>query len=209
MPGVFRQTGPEYRFSTDPPEGISLDWLLHELEPGNPDVLLDSHFAYDPMRVEQHYASPTAGLDLTFDINTALFFATHRFTMTGGIATFDRVARGAHTGVIYCFRFGSPAVKKSEYYVRTFDLFKTYRPERILRQHCALPLIGDFERNIASTEIDCILRLHPEFDSHSVPRPEHMFPGITEDAFYRKLLDLKQHHPRELDDVVEYAWARS
>ena len=50
--------------------------------------------------------------DLTFDINTALFFATHRFTMTGGIATFDRVPRGAHTGVIYCFRFGSPAVKE-------------------------------------------------------------------------------------------------
>jgi hypothetical protein len=208
MPGTFRQAGAEYRFSIDPPEGIPLDWLLHELEPNNPEVYADSHFAYDPMRVEQHYASPTAGLDLTFDINTAIFFATHRFTLTGGIATFDRVDSGAHTGVIYCFRFGSPTVKKSEYYVRTFDLFKTYRPERILRQHCALPLIGDFERNIAITEIDCILRLHPEFDCDSILRPEHMFPSVREDAFYRKLLELKRQHPGELNDVVEYAWAR-
>lgn len=209
MPGVFRQAGPEYRFSADPPEGTPLDWLLHQLEPNNPDIFADSHFAYDPMRVEQHYASPTSGLDLTFDINTALFFATHRFTMSGGIAFLDRIARGAHTGVIYCFRFGSPTVKKSEYYVRTFDLFKTYRPERILRQHCALPLIGDFERNIAITEIDCILRLHPEFNCDSILHPEYMFPAAKEDPFYRELLRLKQRHPRELDSVVEYAWARS
>ena len=209
MPGAFRQAGPEYRFSIDPAERVSLDWLLHELEPHNRDAYADSHFAFDPMRVEQHYASPTPGLDLTFDINTALFFATHRFTMANGIATFDRVAPGAHTGVIYCFRFGSPTVKKSEYYVRTFDLFKTYRPERILRQHCALPLIGDFERNIAITEIDCILRLHPEFSCDSILRPEYIFPGVTEDAFYRKLLELKGQHPGEVDEVVEYAWARS
>jgi hypothetical protein len=209
MPGAFRQAEPEYHFSIDPPEGISFEWLLHELEPNNPDVYTDSSFAHDPMRIEQHYASPTAGLDLTFDINTALFFATHRFTMTGGMAALDPVPRGAHTGVIYCFRFGSPTVKKSEYYVRTFDLFKTYRPERILRQHCALPLIGDFERNIAITEIDCILRLHQEFDFHSIPKPADMFPPVREDAFYRKLLELKQQHPRELNEVVEYAWARS
>jgi hypothetical protein len=140
LPGAFRQTGAEYRFSIEPPQGIAMDWLLHELEPNNPDVYAASQFAYDPMRVEQHYASPTTGLDLTFDINSALFFATHQFTMTGGIASLNRVARGAHKGVIYCFRFGSPTVKKSEFYVRTFDLFQTYQPARILRQHCGLPL---------------------------------------------------------------------
>jgi hypothetical protein len=209
MPGAFRQAGPEYRLSIDPSEGISWEGLLHELEPNSPDVYADSHFAYDPMRVEQHYASPTAGLDLTFNIDTALFFALHRFTMAGGIATFDRVAHGANTGVIYCFRFGSPTVKKSDYYVRTFDLFKTYRPERILRQQCGLPLIGDFERNIAITEIDCILRLHPEFDCKSTLPSEYIFPSVNEDAFYRKLLELKHEHPRQLNQVVEYAWARS
>ncbi len=110
-----------------------MDWLLHELEPNNPNVYSDSQFAYDPMRVEQHYASQTTGLDLTFAIDTALFFAT--LSILG-----DRRYHHAHT----CgkgsaqrshlpFRFTSPTVKKSEFYVQDFDLFKTYRLERILR----------------------------------------------------------------------------
>jgi hypothetical protein len=129
--------------------------------------------------------------------------------MTAGIASLNRVPRGAHKGVIYCFRFGSPTVKKSEFYVRTFDLFQTYQPARILRQHCGLPLIGDYERNIAVCDIDCILRLHPEFECDIIPRPEEMFPSVAEDAFYRRLLELKQKHSHELKEVVEYEWARS
>jgi hypothetical protein len=61
MPGAFRQPEPEYRFSIDPPEGISLEWLLHELEPNNPDVYADSFLAYDPMRIEQHWTKPLRG----------------------------------------------------------------------------------------------------------------------------------------------------
>jgi hypothetical protein len=207
MPGKYRQATLEYRLSVEPPESNSLTLLLDELEPNNPTIFADSHSAYDVMRVEQHYASPTEGLDLTFDIDTALFFATHRFNQTDGIARHDRIFSGAHTGVIYCFRFGSPPVRKSEYYIRDFDLFKTYRPERILRQHCALPLIGGYERNIAITEIDCIIRLHPDFVHEITLTPEYMFPGAKEDAFYRKLLDLKERYPEDLAEVVEYSWA--
>jgi hypothetical protein len=209
LPGAFRQSGAEYRFSSEPPAAMSMDWLYHELEPNNLNVYSDSHFAYDPMRVEQHYASQTTGLDLTFDINTALFFATHQFTISNGIATLNPIATGAHKGVIYLFRFTQPSVKKSEFLVESFDLFKTYPPERILRQNCGLPLIGDYERNIAICDIDCILRLHPEFECNTLRSPTEIFPSAAEDPFYRKLLELKGRFPEELDDVVEYAWARS
>jgi hypothetical protein len=120
-----------------------------------------------------------------------------------------RRAPGSYTGAIYCFRFGSPTVKKTEYLIRDFDLFKTHRPERILRQACGLPLIGRFERNIAITEIDCIIRLHPNFEYDGLLTPEHMFPNTPEDPFYRKLLALKDRFPEELGEVVEYAWARA
>jgi hypothetical protein len=209
LPGAFRQSDAEYCFSVEPPEGISMDWLLHELEPNNPNVYSDSQFAYDPMRVEQHYASQTMGLDLTFDVDTALFFATHQFTASAGIATLKPVLKGAHKGIIYLFRFTSPTVRKSEYYVRDFDLFKTYRPERILRQNCGLPLIGDFERNIAICDIDCILRLHPDFECDALRSPTEVFPSAAEDPFYRRLLELKKQFPDELSEVVEYEWAHS
>jgi hypothetical protein len=209
LPGAFRQSGAEYRFPVEPPVGLSMDWLLHELEPNNPNVYSDSQFAHDPMRVEQHYASQTTGLDLTFDINTALFFATHQFTTSGGIATLKPVSKGAHRGVIYLFRFTSPTVKKSEFYVRDFDLFKTYPPERILRQNCGLPLIGHFERNISICDIDCILRLDSDFECDALRSPTEIFPSAAEDPFYRKLLELKRQFPDELSEVVEYEWARS
>ncbi|SOY49789.1 FRG domain protein (fragment) [Cupriavidus taiwanensis] len=73
-----------------------------------------------------------------------------------------------------------------------------------------MPLIGPDERNIALTDIDCIIRLHPDF---SLPdsfrkRPEFMFPNASEDKFYGKLLELKDQFPEELESVVEYEWAR-
>jgi hypothetical protein len=109
------------------------------------------------MRVEQHYARQTPGLDLTFDIDSALFFATNRFKVgDDGLAYHERVPRGEHEGVIYLFRFGSPSVKRTEYLIREFDYFKTHQPLRILRQHCALPLFGQYERNIAVTDVDTV-----------------------------------------------------
>jgi hypothetical protein len=66
------------------------------------------------------------------------------------------------------------------------------------------------ERNIAVTDIDCVIRLHPSF---SLPdffkkKPEFMFPAASEDKFYGKLLELKDERPEMLEDVVEYVWAR-
>lgn len=208
MPGLYRQNPPTYSFATETPDRLSLRLFLNELEPSNDNVYADSEFAYDMVRVEQHYATPTGGLDLSFDIDTALFFATHKFTRSNGIATYEPIPAGSHAGVIYCFRFGAPTVKKSEYLIRDFDLFKAYRPERILRQACALPMIGDFERNIAITEIDCVIRLHRHFEDHGLLTPEHMFPNIREDKFYGQLLSLKERFPKELETIVEYAWAR-
>lgn len=160
------------------------------------------------MRTEQHYATQTTGLDLTFDLPTALFFATQDFAWgEDGRAFYRPVPRGEHQGVIYLFRFGSPSVRKTEYLIRDFDFFRTHRPERILRQLCGLPLFGPDERNIAITDIDCIISLHPDFETDRCPSPEYMFPGVPEDPFYRKLLELKRDRPELLRNVVEYRWA--
>lgn len=51
--------------------------------------------------VAQHYGLPSTGLDLTGDVDVALFFALHRFSSNAeGKATFDRVASGSNPVIL-------------------------------------------------------------------------------------------------------------
>jgi hypothetical protein len=208
MPGAYRQVQTPYSCAAEHGEVRTFEPFAHEFEPnGDPT---DSHFAHDLMRTEQHYATQTAGLDVAFDVASALFFATHEFKWgDDGQAYYRLVPQGEHEGVIYLFRFGSPSVRRTEYLIQGFDFFRTYRPERILRQSCGLPLFGPFERNIAVTEVDCVLELDADFETTGGLKPEFMFPSAADDSFYRKLLELKDRYPKPLSQVVEYRWART
>jgi hypothetical protein len=210
LPGLYRQS-PKNMYAFDAPvvEQRALTPLSFRLEPADLERAYDG-LAYDFMRVEQHYARQTPGLDLTFDIDSALFFATNRFKVGDDeLAYHERVPRGEHEGVIYLFRFGSPSVKRTEYLIREFDYFKKYQPLRILRQHCALPLFGQYERNIAVTDVDTVLELEPDYSDTSLRTSEYMFPNAGEDTFYSEILKLKDKMPDKLRDVVEYRWART
>ncbi|WP_167145072.1 FRG domain-containing protein [Pseudomonas sp. OTU750018] len=210
FPGVFRQSGEFYSFNVEHRERRSLKYLLRELEPNNPSVYLDSAYAYDIMRVEQHYATQTSGLDVSFDIETAIFFATYKFQLnTAGRAYHTKIEKGDHKGVIYGFCFRDPPVKKTEFLVRDFDLFRTYKPERILRQNCGLPLFSEYDRNIAITDLDFIIYLDKDFDYDGVRTPDYMFPNTKDDAFYGKLLELKDKYPELLENIVEYEGSRA
>lgn len=179
--------------------------FLSELEPNNPNVLFDSSYSHDIMRVQQHYANQTEGLDISFNIDTAIFFATHKLnTNSNGSKFYTKIDKGNHDGVIYCFVFRDPPVKKTQYYIDSFSLFKTYTPERILRQRCGLPLFSDYDRNIAICDIDCIIYLDKDFEDNKSLAPEYMFPSREEDKFYHKLLELKDKYKNSLNDVVVY-----
>lgn len=210
LAGIYRPTASIYSFSKEPEEKRTFELFVRELEPSNPYAAMDQTLSYDAMRVEQHYATQTAGLDIAFDIETALFFSTHEFvTLPNGKASYRRIPQGEHRGIIYCFRFRDPPVKKTEYYIQDFDFFKSLRPERVLRQNCGLPLFGPHERNIAMTDIHCVIEFAPDFSGTSKLTPEFMFPDAKRDPFYNKLLELKDRFPEELAEVVEYDWARS
>jgi hypothetical protein len=208
MPGAYR-SGEYYSFRTPPVETKSITSYLRELEPNTTFETTDGAFSSDMMRTEQHYAHQTRGLDLTFEVRTAVFFATHRFVRDPTSMVYvETIPTGSHTGVIYCFRFRDPPVQQTQYLIRGFDYFKTYPPERILRQKCGLPLVLDEERNIAITDIDCIIELTPDFSDDTGLTPEFMFPSAAEDLFYGKLLALKDNHPADLSHIDEYRWAR-
>ncbi len=208
MPGAYRQSGGRYSFSLPVDEVRSIEPWIWSIEPQNSRPFGTS--GYDVMRTEQHYANQTRGLDLGFSVETAIFFATHKFRRReSGFAYFETVPTGENRGVIYCFRFREPPVKEAQHLIKEFDIFRTHPPVRVLRQHCGLPLFTDNERNIAVTDLDCVIRLHPDFTSTSIRSPEYMFPNSLEDSFYGELLALKDRYPKELISVVEYEWARN
>lgn len=209
FPGLYRQKEDNYSFSIIQNEKRSILSFLQELEPNNPNIYSDSSYAHDIMLVEQHYATQTAGLDISFDIETAIFFATHKFLFNSdGNAYHSKVKKGEHNGVIYGFCFRDPPVKKTEFLIENFDFFKTYRPERVIRQSCALPLFSDYERNIAITDLDFIIYLDNDFDYEGKRESRYMFPNIKDDRFYGKLLELKDRYPHLLANVVEYEGSR-
>ncbi len=206
LPGAYRDKPLGINSNPFRQEYSTVDLFLRELEPNNPDILLDSSFSYDIMRVEQHYAKQTEGLDISFDIDTALFFATNKLKWNeDGTAYHSRVEKGKHSGVLYCFVFRDPPVKKTKYLIQQFDLFKTYTPTRILRQNCGLPLFSEYDRNIAICDIDCIIYLDEDFEYENGLTPKYMFPDEKEDLFYGKLIELKKNKSHQLlENIVEY-----
>lgn len=207
FPGVFRQDPTKYySFNVPFEEKRTIRHFLHELEPNDPEIYIYARNTYDYMRVEQHYGTQTSGLDISFDIETAIFFATYKYSSDeNNIAHHTKLQPGEHKGVIYGFKFTSPPVNKSEFYINGFDLFKTNTPERLLRQDCGLPLISESERNIATTDVDFVMYLHEDFDYQGLKTPKYMFPDESEDKFYAKLMELKNKHPKILSNIVEYA----
>ncbi|MBY0256968.1 hypothetical protein [Methylobacterium sp.] len=209
MPGAYRQGTDKYSLAADVNEHRTFEFLTGIIEDHDEYSGLGDQFSYDLMRTEQHYATQTRGLDLAFDIRSALFFATNQFMRDEqGKAFYRSISKGEHQGVLYLFRFTMPSVNRTEYLIRDFDFFKKHRPERIIRQSCGLPLIGDYERNIAITDIDCIIELDKDFEYDNGLTQEFMFPSTDEDLFYKKLLDLKNDFPDDLDKIVEYQCAR-
>ncbi|SDM28691.1 hypothetical protein [Maricaulis salignorans] len=208
IPGSYRQPRDKYYSLEVPiPSDFSIREYCRYFDEENDGYAI--YHGFDHMRVEQHYARQTSGLDITFDIDVAIFFATNKsFELPSGSFGYEPVPRGEHAGVIYLFRFGSPSVRRSEFLIERFDFYKRHYPLRILRQICGLPLFGQYERNIAVTDVDTVIELDPDFEMSSVLAPEFMFPSAVEDSFYGQLLSLKDRFPERLADVVEYSWAR-
>lgn len=209
LPGLYRQRpGAPYSLTAPVQERRAIEVFSREIEPGGSIDPLGP-LSRDFMHVEQHYARQTSGLDLTFDVEIALFFATNRFVMTEEkLAHYEPVKSGEHEGVIYLFRLGSPSVRRTEFHIAGFDYFQTHHPLRVIRQVCGLPYFGQYERNIAATDVDTVIELDPDFVGGSQLSPEYMFPNADDDKFYGKLLSLKDRFQAALADVVEYEWAR-
>lgn len=173
-------------------------WIKHNIT---------AEMSEEPVLIEQHYGMPTMGLDLTFELSVAAFFATHQLVRTESrLADHIPVAEGEHQGVIYCFVFEDPPVVKSARLITKLELFDHCPPLRPLRQKCAFEFFHSENFNEAAVELDAMFFLKPDFDVARVPNKYELFPGPAEDSFYRALIESKRLHIDIFEPVVEYAF---
>lgn len=155
--------------------------------------------------LEQHYGLSTAGLDMTFDLPTAAFFALNRFvSKRSGLYDYDPVDTKGDSGFVYCFVFCDPPVSETADLVADIGAFRHIPPLRPLRQRCALIPFNCVGINEAVCDLSCILIVDPELERSQLPQKEYLFPNRSEDPFYDALLQLKILYPQQLSEVVEY-----
>lgn len=144
--------------------------------------------------VEQHYGIDTAGLDVTFDVGVAAFFAANRFVTRAedGTAHFLLPPPGGHTGVLYGFVFRDPPLRREEELVREIPIFDHIRPLRPIHQQCALPFFHALNLNEAACDLDFVMHLTPDFDPSGLPEQRHLFPSRADDPFYDAALAVRQ-----------------
>lgn len=194
--------GPHYSISDleDFPDPESQEyykrWVRHKVQAG---------FGSEYPLIEQHYGKPTIGLDVTFDLGVAAFFASHSWSPSADStkATYLPIEEGRHEGVVYLLRFRDPAVKRTDYLVNSLGVFEHLPVVRPLRQRCGLPAFHGHEIAAAARDLDAVILLDASFDTSGLPEPEYLFP-IEDDPFYLALLEQRKRFEGRWSWVVDY-----
>jgi hypothetical protein len=153
---------------------------------------------------QQHYGIATAGIDVTFDLATACFFALNSFRLGEGDKGFFHRMRKNINPIVYGFVFHDPPLTKTRDLVQSFDWFEHLKPIRPIRQRCAIVGTDSFSVNVAVPDIAVIFELDRNFKDKNIPDQNYLFPNKDEDPFYSYLLE-KRKTNQAWKEVVEYA----
>jgi hypothetical protein len=179
--------------------------VCKEMSAREEGLMLNAAASNEAPLLEQHYGMPTIGLDVTFDLSVAFFFASHKFVRhRGERASFEPVESGKHQGVVYCFVFEWPSVTETSFLIRDIKMFKHLTPLRPIRQRCGLPAFHIHEIGAAARDLDAIMYIDESFDLSGLPTMAKLFPSRKEDVFYGALLDARDQMPDIWGQIVDY-----
>lgn len=131
----------------------------------------------------QHYGLFSPALDLTTELDVAIFFATHRFKKERDISAYEFVGSNARQAVIYVIK-EDPNETTSYERVRLLDQLDPQRPKL---QSCVIFGSGPDAMNLAADFLERVIFL--DFDLAAPGRVDvgHIFPRAEDDRFLAAL----------------------
>jgi len=196
LPNYYRAAQAEFSV----PPGFL--WFLEPLLVDSANIASD----YTAMSVAQHYGLPTPGLDITDELEVALWFAVKAFDANRKtFAPYDWSAMPEEQWpVVYAFSWEPGEYER----INAFQEL-AIQPLRVLQQKCSVLWFGAEEQNGAVTRLLFRFVLQPGFTPHSRLAFGDLFPPPSRDEFYARLLDFKSEHvsnAEELRSVIEYRY---
>jgi hypothetical protein len=134
----------------------------------------------------QHYGLLSPLLDLTADLDVAMFFATHKFVNdeSTGACTYQQIGTNNRQSVLYVIREDPNEMLEHQHH----RALETIRPQRPIRQSCVVSFGGSDALNLPLEFLFGVIVL--DFDD--LPPSKYsihdLFPGPNEDQFLAALI---------------------
>lgn len=137
----------------------------------------------------QHYGLYSPVLDLTRDLEVALFFATQKFSKPGERARYDFVGTNDRRAIIYVLRQDKNETLEYE----RGKMLETLDPQRPKRQSCVVMPTNPYAMNLPGDFLVAAIQLDFDLAEQGRYTAEHLFPGEKDDrllgAFKRNIHD--------------------
>lgn len=146
----------------------------------------------------QHYGLLSPVLDLSSDLDVALFFASHELESEGLDSAYRFVGTNGRRSVLYVLKENSREMLTHE----RRRLFETLDPQRPIRQHCVIAGTGPWAINLPADFLVAVIRLDFDLSASESPAVEDLFPSRNEDRFLRALI------AQQIPEVLAFDGAR-
>jgi FRG domain len=151
----------------------------------------------------QHYGLFSPVLDLTGELDIALFFATHAFEGGGLESCYRFVGTNDRQAVLYLLKEDRETLTHQRR-----RLFEALDPQRPVKQHCVIAGAAPWAINLPADLLRAVIYL--DFDLAEPPglSTDQLFPGPSEDRFLKALIDQGIPHVTSFDRKTGLSNAR-
>jgi hypothetical protein len=143
----------------------------------------------------QHYGLLSPVLDLSNDLDVALFFATHAFEGSGLDSNYRFVGTNERQAVLYILKEDEREMMAHE----RRRLFEALDPQRPVRQRCAIASAAPWAINLPADFLVQVIRLDFDLTSPLEYEVGDLFPSRDEDQFLRALISQDTPHVTSFD----------
>jgi len=158
--------------------------IQEEKQSGQIDDWFNSYsFSRFSFAIAQHYGLPSSGLDVTGDLDVALFFSLRQFMVLSeseGIGTYEAKRDWSEPSVIYVFVLPTQhhSIKFANLKPSTLPITRPARQNAFFL-HRGWGLSG----NDCARLLAFAMYVDEDFETGEIPAASHLFPGEREDNF--------------------------